>query len=35
MEKLFLHMGVFLLIAGLVAAACFWFVAQEDKKKPR
>lgn len=31
MEKLFLHMGVFAVITAIVAAVCFWFVAQEEK----
>ncbi len=33
MEKLFLHMGVFALVTAIVATVCFWFVAQEEKKK--
>lgn len=32
MDKLFLHMGVFAVITAVVAAVCFWFVAQEEKK---
>lgn len=32
MDKLFLHMGVFAVITAIVAAVCFWFVAQEEKK---
>jgi hypothetical protein len=32
MAQLFLYAGVFLLIAALVGAVCFWFVRQEEQK---
>jgi hypothetical protein len=35
MEKLFLHMGVFAAITAVVAAVCFWFVAQDEKKSKK
>lgn len=35
LTELFWKMGVFLLIALLVAAVCFWFVRQEEKREPR
>lgn len=35
MGKLFLHMGVFATITAIVAVVCFWFVAQEEKKKSK
>jgi predicted Co/Zn/Cd cation transporter (cation efflux family) len=35
MEKLFLHAGVFALVTLAVAAVCYWFVRQEEKKSDR
>lgn len=32
MDRLFLHMGVFAVITAIVAAVCFWFVKQDQKK---
>lgn len=32
MGTLFLHIGVFAAITAVVAAVCFWFVAQDEKK---
>ncbi len=33
MAQLFLYIGVFALITAAVAAVCFWFVREEEKKK--
>jgi hypothetical protein len=33
MAQLFMHIGVFALVTAAVAAVCFWFVRQEEKKE--